>query len=258
MDTVKFKYYEFSYQNRESRILVPENISRFWAVHEINLKDFYPEITINGDREGIEALRDACAALSLEGCMAAYFPCRKNGEREIQEWIEESPEEQAERRARNFPLDLVLMNPNSLKISDWKKIRRRISKMKAGEWKRTFREEFIDMRAPEKYRYRRGVRSHRKEIFRRVGKDGELVSLISILFARVEPRHGDLSAGMTMPDCYNGLDKDSCRSCEIYQRYAIIERNKGDWHEGQENTVASRICRGNESGACGGQGRAYF
>lgn len=158
MDTVKFKYYEFSYQNRESRILVPENISRFWAVHEINLKDFYPEITINGDREGIEALRDACAALSLEGCMAAYFPCRKNGEREIQEWIEESPEEQAERRARNFPLDLILMNPNSLKISDWKKIRRHISKMKAEEWKYTFREEFIDMRAPEKYRYRSDVR----------------------------------------------------------------------------------------------------
>lgn len=158
MDTVKFKYYEISYRNRESRILVPENISRFWAVREIFLKDFYPEITINGDREGIEALRDACAALSLEGCMAAYFPCRGTGERFLQEWLKEPQEEQEEMRARNFPLDLVLMNPNSIKISDWKKIRRRISKMEAGEWKHTFREEFIDMRASEKYLYRCDVR----------------------------------------------------------------------------------------------------
>lgn len=124
--------------------MVPEGIAQFWTTYWFGYWVYGGEVSIEGNREGLEAFRNACAALSLRENSAVYFPCRKNGG----EWMS------LQEKGRYALRDLVLMKPNSLKVSDWKEIRNRISKTKPMKWSHTFQEKFEDMRVAEKYCYR--------------------------------------------------------------------------------------------------------
>lgn len=100
----------------------------------------------------------ACDILSQANNFIVYFPCKKNTQ---------FPHHYFERPALDLGdqfVDLVLMKPNSLKISDWKEIRRRIPMAKAQEWKTEFLHKNTDSYMDAKYEYRKD--DFLKEIFR--------------------------------------------------------------------------------------------
>lgn len=149
MRTANFDYYEIEYNKRKYQILIPRNCSQFriqqrlWAG-----SGFYAEIEFSGDRNGLEVLRNACAVLAGKDNVVVYFPCKNN---EIPPALLEY-DENYHQGAYKY-LDLVLMKPNTLKISDWKEIRRRILKMRARKRIYHFESDFKDMQTPEKYEY---------------------------------------------------------------------------------------------------------
>lgn len=117
---------EIRCQKRSYQLLMPKNISGLAIQHCcVNPGELGVDIDFWGDRRGLEALRDACALLSGEHCFPVYFPCKKNKAHFFffagdTDW--------------EF-LDMVLLKPNILKISDWKEIRRRIEKTPKRPWR---------------------------------------------------------------------------------------------------------------------------
>lgn len=149
MNTVKFNYYEVWYEKRQYQILIPKNYSQFWVHQRLwTGNGFYPEIELSANRKGLEELRNACAVLAGSDNVVVYFPCKQN----------KIPSAFFEHDEKYYPdackyLEMVLLKPNTLKISDWKEIRKRISKMKARERIYHFESDFKDMQTPEKYEY---------------------------------------------------------------------------------------------------------
>lgn len=148
-NTVKFNYYEIWCNKRKYQILTPQNCSQFCVLRDLGTgSGFYPEVQIITNRKGLEALRDSSAALAEEDNVAIYFPCKKNAAPQPLRVIIENYNPAAYEY-----LELVLMKPNTLKISDWKEIRKRISKMEAKEWGYNFKCDFKDMKINPKYEY---------------------------------------------------------------------------------------------------------
>lgn len=148
--------YEIWCKKRRCRVLIPEDISQFWVV-------FYPDadkmwetdMDLFGNRKSLEALRNACAALSEQDDIIVYFPCKRNNHLSLYNYFfRDSNNLKTEPNRYEFT-DLVLMKPNSLKISDWKEIRKRISRAKSQKWGYDFQGEFKDMHKKEKYKYRK-------------------------------------------------------------------------------------------------------
>lgn len=144
-----WNYYEVWYNRRKYQILIPKDCSQFWVHQRLwTGNGFYPEIELSGNRTGLEALRNACAVLAGNDNVVVYFPCKQN---KIPSVFLEHDEKYHPDACRY--LEMVLLKPNALKISDWKEIRKRLSKMKAKEWIYNFQCDFKDMQTPKKYEY---------------------------------------------------------------------------------------------------------
>lgn len=149
MNTVKFDYYEVWYERRKYQILIPKNYSQFLVHQRLwTGNGFYPEIELSANRKGLEELRNACAVLAGSDNVVVYFPCKQN---KIPSAFLEDDEKYHPNACKY--LEMVLLKPNALKISDWKEIRKRISKMKARERIYYFECDFKDMQIPKKYEY---------------------------------------------------------------------------------------------------------
>lgn len=152
---MKFKCYEIWYK-RKYCIFIPEDISQLWVIHYLlNTGVFDFEIDIIANRQGFEAICNACALLSEEKNIIVYFPCKRNKSTNRYFSIE-STEEYKMGKSYEF-IDLVFMKPDSLKISDWKEIRNRISSMKAKEQEYDFEHNFKYKHIEEKYKYRKKI-----------------------------------------------------------------------------------------------------
>lgn len=128
MAHITFDYYEVWHHGRSCQILIPGDISRFWTTWYRNLKDqLGPDIDFFGNRKGLEMFRNACAAMSEKNNLTVYIPCRKNSRLFLDRYFSLEPE------WMEF-VDLVFMKPNSLKIEDWKEIRRCLPRMKSRQW----------------------------------------------------------------------------------------------------------------------------
>lgn len=148
MAYITWDYYQIWYGGRSYQVLIPKDISQFWTIYYMDINDrLGVDVDFFGNRSGLEALRNACAALSEKENMVIYFPCKKNNHLLLCNFCfqEAAPE------CYEF-VDLVFMKPNSIKIKDWKEIRRRLFKMKSRQWGYDFQCDFSCIR--KKYRYR--------------------------------------------------------------------------------------------------------
>lgn len=153
MTYITWDFYEIWYHGRSCRILVPKDISQLWTVYYPGASvHMEPEVDFFGNRKGLEALRNACAALSKKDDIIVYFPCKKNNPSSMYNYFFR---DQTEPKKHELFMDLVFMKPNSVKIKDWKEIRKRISKMKSRQWGYDFQYEFKDMHVKPKYEYRK-------------------------------------------------------------------------------------------------------
>ena len=151
MTKIEFEYYEIWCKYRKYQILIPkQDITRLIVLRLFCTSGgFWPEVTFYGNKSGLEAIRNACAVLAGQDNVVVYFPTKKNKvPKFFSPCVEENPEEY------EF-LELVFMKPNSLKISDWKEIRRRMTKKKPEKWDYYLETDFIDIHIKEKYTYRR-------------------------------------------------------------------------------------------------------
>ena len=149
---MKFKCYEI-WHKRKYCIFIPEDISQLWVIrYLLNTGAFDFEIDIIANRQGFEAICNACALLSEKNNIIIYFPCKRNKSTNRYFSIES--------KSYEF-IDLVFMKPDSLKISDWKEIRNRISNTKAKEQEYDFTAyskcDFKDEHIEEKYKYRKKI-----------------------------------------------------------------------------------------------------
>lgn len=146
---VNFDFCEVEYNKRKYQVLIPKNCSQFWVHQRLwTGNGFYPEMELSGNRAGLEALRNACAVLAGSDNVVVYFPCKQN---KIPAAFLEH-DEKYHPDACNY-LEMVLMKPNALKVSDWKEIRKCIAKMQPGEWTYHLECDFKDMQTPTKYEY---------------------------------------------------------------------------------------------------------
>ncbi|MCM1233901.1 MAG: hypothetical protein NC489_27665 [Ruminococcus flavefaciens] len=164
---MKFKYYEI-WRQRKYCVVIPEDISELWVIHHLlNMEPFGFEINIIANRQGFEAICNACALLSENSNIIVYFPCKKNKSTNPIYSFENIEEFQKYEIKRYEFMDLVFMKSNTLKISDWKEIRNRISSTKAKEleydFTNNFKRDFKYEQIKEKYKYREKIL---KEVFR--------------------------------------------------------------------------------------------
>ncbi len=155
MAYIEWDYYDIYCHKKRYQVLIPREISQFWMI-------YYPDahkmsgvdIDFIGNRKGLEALRNACTALSKKDNIIVYFPCKKNNKLPMYmyDYIFGNPS-----GSRHIIADFVLMKPNAIKMKDWKGIRKRIFKMKSGQWGYDFPYEFKDAYKKEKYLYRKEV-----------------------------------------------------------------------------------------------------
>jgi len=146
-------YYDIHYNKKRYQVLIPGEISQFWIIYYPDAhKMFGVDIDFIGNRKGLEALRNACAALSKKENIIVYFPCKKNNKLPVYayNYIFGNPSE-----LRHIMVDFVLMKPNTIKMKDWKGIRKRIFKMKSRQWGYDFPYEFKERDIKEKYLYRK-------------------------------------------------------------------------------------------------------
>lgn len=151
MIKIEFEYYEIWCSNRKYQILIPkQDITKLIVLRLFCTSGgFWSDVTFYGNKSGLEAIRNACAVLSGQDNVVVYFPSKKNKvPKFFSACVEETPE------AYEY-LDLVFMKPNSLKISDWKEIRKRMTKRKAEKRNYYIETDFINMHTEEKYIYRR-------------------------------------------------------------------------------------------------------
>jgi len=99
--------------------LIPEDISQFWIVFYSDAdKAWEVDVDFFGNRKSLEALRNACAALSEQDDIIVYFPCKRNNHLSLDNYFfRNSCNSKMESKKYEFT-DLVFMKPNSLKISD--------------------------------------------------------------------------------------------------------------------------------------------
>lgn len=129
-------------------------MSQLWICHFFDAGPYYGEVNIYGNRKGLEALRNACAALAGNDNIVVYFLCKDNIIPNFMEGIVDE--------VGTVQLDLILMKPNSLKISDWKQIRNRIRKNPEKVKCYDFQRDFKDMHYKSKFAFRK---PSGKEIF---------------------------------------------------------------------------------------------
>lgn len=156
---MKFKCYEI-WHKRKYCIFIPEDISQLWVIrYLLNTGVFDFEIDIIANRQGFEAICNACALLSEENNIIVYFPCKRNKSTNRYFSIE-STEEYKMGKSYEF-IDLVFMKPDSLKICDWKEIRNRISNVKAKEqvydFTDNFRQDLKYEHIEKKYKYQKKI-----------------------------------------------------------------------------------------------------
>lgn len=157
---VTFHYYEVWYRKRKCQILIPEDITQFWVVYSLyNGKLLGINVDWIGNRKGFNALIHASDVLSQDNHFIIYFPCKKGKQFPHHYFDRSVPYKEYDKL-----VDLVLMKPNSLKISDWKEIRQRIPKTKSKKWKTIFVYKNADSYLNEKHRYKKN--DFLKEIFR--------------------------------------------------------------------------------------------
>lgn len=160
MENVIFDFYEITYRGRNYRILQPRDIGQFWLINQLDGGCNWTEVNFYGNREGLNAWGNACGALVGDEPLLVYFPCKRN--RGTCEIFSVYDAESWDLAATTEFLDLVLMKPGTLKISDWKGIRACLAKEKAKN--RSVSAEYVlkNRRVKEKYKYR----SEKKEVIR--------------------------------------------------------------------------------------------
>lgn len=152
MAYITWNYYEIWYRKRRFRILIPKNIFQLWIVYYPDADGMFEmDIDFFGNRKGLEALRNACAALSEKDNIIVYFPCKRNDHLSVYNYFFQN---EFILKKSEFA-DMVFMKPNTIKVSDWKEIRKRIPGAKSREWGYDFQCEFGDMCKKGKYEYRR-------------------------------------------------------------------------------------------------------
>lgn len=152
MAYITWNYYEVWYHRRRCRILIPRDISQLWIVYYPDAAYWEMNVDFIGNRKGLEALRNAFAALAEKDDIIVYFPCKANDCLSVYNYFFSGAVFAIK---NNKFVDMVFMKPNSLKVSDWKEIRKRIPETKGRQWGYNFQCEFRDMHKKEKDKYRR-------------------------------------------------------------------------------------------------------
>lgn len=128
---ITWDYYEIWYHRKKYQVLIPKDISQLWIVYYPDADGHFDmDIDFFGNRKGLEAIRNACAALSKKDNIIVYLPCKKNNSLPIYNYFFSDDSS----IYRTEFVDMVFMKPNSIKVSDWKEIRKCISKTKSRQW----------------------------------------------------------------------------------------------------------------------------
>lgn len=119
---IKFRQYSIQYKKQFYHVLIPhEKVDQFW----INLCSPDNITFWDGNRKAFNYIKEACKLLGYEKNMMIYFPIRNSQYKDYWKsdyWYWSTLDNS---------FDMVLMNDNiHLKLSDWKKIKNTISKIK--------------------------------------------------------------------------------------------------------------------------------
>jgi len=133
MEYITWSIYEVWWKKRKYRIVIPEKISRLWAVYYRAVDKLGVTVDFLGNRDGLEALRQACTVLAEKNDMIVYIPCKKNNKIPMYA-MNDFISAKIDTKNEDF-VDLVFMKPNLLCIKDWKEIRNIIFRMQKRRWK---------------------------------------------------------------------------------------------------------------------------